>query len=149
MYLVPSLLYLATLGLAFSILPRPLSGHSLRPAHAHARLRSHTASPTSSATTALPSSPNGSEIPDANEQSGSSTSSVPSSSTVSSSSTPSPSPPSPSPSTPVPSPVSQQTQQDMDTVLQRRLGFITASATGASKIASWYVTHPVSLLVHI
>src|SRR6266478_1436820 len=29
--------------------------------------------------------------------------------------------------------------QDMDTVLQRRLGFITASATMVSRIASWHV----------
>ena len=148
MYLVPYLLYLATLTLAFSIPPRPLSGHfASRPAHAHARLRPRTASLTSSSATALPSSPPGSEIPNVVEQSNSSTSSVPSSSTVSSSSTLPPS--TPLPSTPVPSPVSQQTQQDMDTVLQRRLGFITTSATGVSQIASWYVTHPVSLLIHI
>src|SRR5229473_1378570 len=40
-----------------------------------------------------------------------------------------------------PSLTSSQTQQDMDmdTVLQRRLGFITASATMVSYIASWHV----------
>jgi hypothetical protein len=38
-----------------------------------------------------------------------------------------------------PSYTSPQTQQDMDTLLQRRLGFISASATMVSHIASWYV----------
>jgi hypothetical protein len=40
-----------------------------------------------------------------------------------------------------PSLTSSQTQQDMDmdTVLQRRLGFITTSATMVSDIASWHV----------
>lgn len=37
-----------------------------------------------------------------------------------------------------PSPTSPQTQQDMDTVLQRRLDFITTSATMVSGIASWH-----------
>jgi hypothetical protein len=46
-----------------------------------------------------------------------------------------------------PSATNPQTQQDMDTVLQRRLGFITASATGVSRIASWYV--PTLCLLHI
>jgi hypothetical protein len=48
------------------------------------------------------------------------------------------SPSSPSlPSALSPSPASPQT--DMDTVLQRRLGFITASITMVSRIASWHV----------
>ena len=38
-----------------------------------------------------------------------------------------------------PSPMSPGTQQDMDTVLQRRLGFISASATLVSHIAKWYI----------
>ena len=35
---------------------------------------------------------------------------------------------------------SSQTQQDLDTILQRKLGFITASATTVSQIASWHVS---------
>ena len=35
---------------------------------------------------------------------------------------------------------SAQTQQDLDTILQRKLGFITASATMVSQIASWHVS---------
>ncbi|KAI0002105.1 polysaccharide lyase family 8 protein [Russula vinacea] len=35
---------------------------------------------------------------------------------------------------------SSQTQQDLDTILQRKLGFITASATTVSQIASWLQT---------
>ncbi|KAH9082166.1 polysaccharide lyase family 8 protein, partial [Lactarius deliciosus] len=47
--------------------------------------------------------------------------------------------PSTSPS-PTSSPPDPQTVQDMDTVLQRRIDFIVASATQASQIASWLQT---------
>lgn len=40
---------------------------------------------------------------------------------------------------PASSPSPTSPQQDMDTVLQRRLGFITTSATMVSHIASWHV----------
>ncbi|SRR6266851_812558 len=52
-------------------------------------------------------------------------------------------------STSSPDPASQQTQQDMDTVLQGRLAFITASVTQVSQIASWYVNHAMSFFIHI
>jgi hypothetical protein len=51
--------------------------------------------------------------------------------------------------TPLPSPVSPQTQQDMNTILQRRLGFITASATKVSQIASWYVIYAETSPTHL
>ena len=44
-------------------------------------------------------------------------------------------------------PASQQTQKDMDTVLQGRLAFITASVTQVSQIASWYVNHAMSVFI--
>jgi hypothetical protein len=46
-------------------------------------------------------------------------------------------------------PTSPQTLQDMNIVLQRRLGFITASATGKSQIASWQVDRALILLAHL
>jgi hypothetical protein len=48
-----------------------------------------------------------------------------------------------------PSPRSPQTLQDMNTVLQRRLGFIIASATQASQIASWQVDRALVLRTHL
>ena len=39
--------------------------------------------------------------------------------------------------------------QDMNTVLQRRLGFIIASANQASQIPSWQVDHPVCFYTHL
>ena len=49
----------------------------------------------------------------------------------------------------LPSSTSSQTQQDTDTILQRRLGFITASATMVSQIGSWQVLHDVPFFIHI
>jgi hypothetical protein len=54
----------------------------------------------------------------------------------------------PSPRTPL-SPLSPQTLQDMNIVLQRRLGFIIASATQVSRIASWYVDRVLLLHTHL
>jgi len=134
MYLDLSLLYLATLVL--SVMPRALCRPSTPSFLPYIEPRSQTTSPTPSSSTAPTS---GSNVPNVVSQSQSSTSLLPSSPNMFRSSTPS------SclslPSTPLPSSVSPQTQQDMNTILQRRLGFITASATQVSQIASWYVIY--------
>ena len=142
MYLVLSLLYLATL--ALSVTPRTLLRPSTPPLLPSTKSYSQTTSRTPSSSTA---STSGSKAPKIVSQSQSSTSSFPSSATMSRSSTPSPSPSS-SP-TPLPSPVSPQTQQDMNTILQRRLGFITASATEVSQIASWCVIYAKTSPTHL
>ena len=142
MYLVLSLLYLTTL--ALSVTPRTLLRPSTPSLLPSTQPYSQTTSRTPSSSTA---STSGSKAPKIVSQSQSSTSSFPLFATMSRGSTPSSS--TSSSSTPLPSPVSPQTQQDMSTILQRRLGFITASATEVSHIASWHVIYAETSPTHL
>lgn len=138
MFSILSLLYLANLALSIPLRALPGPFTYLPSTYA----RSQTATPPPSSSTALSYLSSGSKAPEGAGQSGSS--SVPSSATVSRSPTPSSSPSPSASSASFSSPVSPQTQQDMDTVLQRRLGFITASTTQVSRISSWHVTNAFS-----
>jgi hypothetical protein len=140
MYSILSLLYLALFALSIPLhaLPSPST-------YLPSTSRSQAATPPPPSSTALSYLNSSFKAPEGAGQFESS--SVPSSVTVSRSPTPSSSPSPSLSSASFSSPESLQTQQDMDTILQRRLGFITASTTQVSQISSWYVTNAFSSLV--
>ncbi|KAI0307724.1 polysaccharide lyase family 8 protein [Multifurca ochricompacta] len=138
-----SLLYFANLALCLPLGTfSTLSTASLLPSSTLVRSTPPSLTSSTPTTTALPSLSYTSNISKVISQSEQSTSSLSRSTStslnVSSTSTLSPTTSS-SPTTPV-SPVSSQDSQDMQTVFQRRLDFIIASATQVSHIASWLQT---------